>query len=273
MIQDNPALPSSQHDRPGSGGHRPRRVPGLCHLTGAVMAVAVAVTLAACSSGSGPGAHSGGHASGSPSPAAAMPTGARLGQLLAGVKLPANWSFAQGSGNGQFNSGTMIVSPSGPAPSQDSCTTVNSSVTSMGIIQWWASSYDSLALTYPNSTENEYQLNVTAGLYKPGYAAKTMSFVSALIGRCRSFKDKNLHDAPVTTSVATVPHLGQQNLFLTSQESTSNGPITTRVILVQVGNDIVGADSDNALDGNVPPATLQGFADWMLQALQAKSLA
>jgi hypothetical protein len=259
---------------PVPGGHHPRRVPGLGQAIAALMIVLVGA-VAGCSSGGIPVARPSSHDTGSAKPgasAAAMPTGTQLGQAIGSVRLPTGWTHAQGTGGGQVNSGSMITPPNGVPPSQDSCSVLDSNVSSMAVLAWWSSSYDSMVLTYPSIPANLPQLNVSAGLYKPGYAAKTMAFLTTLIGHCHSFGDKFLSNDPVTVSVTTVPHLGQQNLFLTSVEHTSAGVITARMILVEDGNVIVGSDTNTATDGDVRPATLQGFAYWMLQVLQSKSL-
>jgi hypothetical protein len=235
------------------------------------LAGSVAGSVAGCSSGGSPAAHPSSHAPGAAT--AALPTGTRLGQILGGASLPAGWSHANGAGGGQGNSGSMYEIGAGPTSYENSCTTVNSVVTALDFVGWWASSYATMVLTYPSNAVNLPQVTLTVGAYKPGYAARTMAFAAGLIGRCHSFRDKNLNNDPVTTSVQAIPRLGQQNLLLTSVEGTSNGPVTAHMVLVREGNDIVGADSNNAVGGDVRPATLQGFAAWLLQLLQPKSAA
>lgn len=232
-----------------------------------VMTIAVTATAAGCSSGGGLAAHPvhGGSTSPRPVPSTAPPTGTQLGQLLTHTKLPAGWRRASGAGGGATNSGGLAEP--GPGPSQDNCSAVDDIAAAGTFIAWWSESNAALTVEYPHEAQSLPMADLALGVFPPGYAAKTMSLVSALASRCRSFVDKLPPHNRVTTSTTVVPHLGDQNLYLTSTAHTKYGNITDQVILARVGNDIVGVNSNDAGGAAVRPATMKGFAAWLAQLL------
>jgi hypothetical protein len=247
-------------------------------LAAAVIAVAAGiVTAAGCSSGGGLDVHPSVHATtpATPHPGAsstAILNGVQLAQILDHAPPPSGWSSGKGLSSGESNSGSMVTPPYGPQRSNSMCSDLNSAVQAMSFIQWWSSSNAVRNLTYPSEPADLPQVDVAVGAYQPGYAAKTMAKAAALIGSCRSFHDKAVSNALITTSTRTIPSLGDQNLFLTSVENASTGKITAQVFLVRVGNYIVGVDTNTASAGQVRPATVQGFGGWLVQLLQSKSL-
>ena len=238
-------------------------------MTCPVMVIAALVVTAAagCSSGGGMPAGQLGHGgSTSPRPGAsraAPPTGTQLGQFLAHLTLPAGWSHATGTGGGATNSGGIVNQGPGPAASQKICSVLDSSAYASTFVEWWAESYASQIVTYPRQAQSLPEVSLSLGVFQPGYAAKTMSLVSALAGHCRSFVDKYPPHDRDTVSAAVVSHLGDQSLYLTSTEHTKDGNITDQVLLVRVGSDVVGVDSNDAGGGAVRPATVEGFAGWL----------
>lgn len=282
--KDRAALTGGSHSRPGPGGYQPRQVPGLrragrCRpallaahlevrrlrfprLAVPVVAIAAMVT-AGCSSGGGLTAGQAHHdsAPARPGTSAAPPTGSQLGEFLKHLKLPAGWSHANGAGGGEVDSGG--TARPGPGPSQVICSRLDSSAYASTFIGWWAESYASQVVTYPPEAQNLPEVTLTLGVFRPGYAARTMALVSSLAGRCRSFVDHYPPHDPDTVSATAVPHLGDQNLYLTSVERTKDGNITDQVLLTRVGNDIAGVDSNDAGGGAVRPATVKGFAGWL----------
>jgi hypothetical protein len=241
-----------------------------------VMVIGIAMA-AGCGSGGGPAAHPSSSATTSASPhpggsLSVIPTGPQLARVLGDARPPSGWSHAQGKGGGQANSGPVNKPPYGPGRSEYICSALDSAVQAYTLISWWSSSQASMILTYPSEPANLPQVDLDIGAYQPGYAAKTITGLSTLIGRCRSFHDKFGSGALTTTSMRTIPRLGDQNVFLTSVENSSGGKITAQVLLARVGNYIAGVDTNTADDGNVRPATVQGFAGWLIQLLQSRSL-
>jgi hypothetical protein len=241
-----------------------------------VIVTAACIAMAGCSSGGGLDAHQSGHSTASAAPhpgssAAAIPTGVQLGKVLNGTHLPAGWKLPPGSGD-LSNSGPTNMSQNGPPPHEYACKYVGGGAQAGYIVSWWSSSNASMILEYPAIPGNLPQVNLGIAAYAPGAAAKNMAKAAELIARCRSFRVPGLpgHD---TTSVKTIPHLGTQNLFLTAKDHLSSGSITDQMLLVRDGNYIVSVDTNTGTDGNVRPATVQGFGGWLLQQLrQAKYL-
>lgn len=233
--------------------------------------VAAIVMAAGCSSGGGITVGSHGHtaASGPPHPsssAGAIPNGNQLGQVLSGAHLPAGWKPAPGADN-LGTSGATNMAGEGPTAAEYSCNYVDSGGQVSYLINWWSAANASEVLVYPTSGSLS-QLTVIIGAYLPGDAAKDMAKAAALMAHCRSFRDPGLDGDPTRTSVQSIPHLGDQNLFLTATEHTKYGTLTGQMIMVRAGNYIVGVDTNTGDDGNVRPATVQGFGDWLLQQLQ-----
>jgi hypothetical protein len=243
------------------------------------MAVGIVMAAGCSSNGGGLAVHPSSHPTtpASPHPSAsstAIPTGTQLGKMLAGAHLPAGWTHAQGAGSGIEDSGSANMAGTGPEPAEYACKYLDSSLQAAYIINWWSSSYASLLLIYPSESANLPQVTVTVGAYAPGDAAKNMARAGALMARCRSFRDPGIDNDRDTTSVKTIPHLGDRNLFLTSREYTSNaGTLTAQLLLIQDGSYILGVDTNTAAGGNVRPATVQGFGGWLVQLLRSRSLA
>lgn len=240
-------------------------------LTAPVIAMAVGiVTAAGCGSGGGPAAQPSSQASTSATPhpsssTAAIPTGVQLGKVLDAAHLPAGWTHAQGEGNGMQSSGSMNTTKNGPLPGQYGCKYVDGSVQAGYILNWWSSSNATMILTYPSGAGTP-TVNLTVAAYAPGAAAKNMAKAAALMAHCRSFRDPGLDNDRDTTSVTTIPHLGDQNLFLTSKEHTSNaGTLIGQLLLIRAGNYILAVS--NGVNG-LRPATVQGFGGWLWQLLQ-----
>jgi hypothetical protein len=229
------------------------------------------VLAAGCSSGGGLAVRPSGHASTSvtphpSSPATAIPTGTELGKLLGGAALPAGWKHAQGMGNGMQNSGPVNGTATGPPPAEYTCKYLDSSVQAGYILSWYSASNASMILTYPSEPANLPEVNLTVAAYPPGGAAKNMAKAAALMAHCRSFRDPGEDHDRDKTSVKTIPHLGNQNLFLTSKEYTGNaGTLTGQLLLIQDGNYILGVS--NGISA-VRPATVQGFGGWLVQLLE-----
>jgi len=238
-----------------------------------VMAVATIMT-AGCSSGGGLAEHPSSHSTASSQPqpttskAAAIPNGPQLGKMLAAAHLPKGWEIAPG-GDSIGTSSSMLMAGDGPTPAEYTCKYLDSGASAGYPISWWSSSDASAVLEYPTTAANLPQVTLNVGAYAPGNAAKTMAKLAALQARCRSFRDPSVDNFPTTTSVKTIPHLGDQNLFLTSRERTNNaGTLVGQMFLVRDGNYIVAVDTNTGLDGDVRPATVQGFGAWLLQQLQ-----
>jgi hypothetical protein len=245
-------------------------------LAAAAVVVAFGIVMAAgCSSGGGLPVRPSSHATTSATPhrssgAAAIPVGTQLGALLAGAHLPAGWTHAQGAGNGMANSGSLNTAGDGPPPGQYGCKYVDGSVQAGYIVNWWASSSATMILTYP-SAANTPTVNLTIAAYAPGAAAKDMAKAAALIAHCRSFRDPGLDNDRDTTSVTTIPNLGDQNLFLTSREDTSNaGTLTGQLLLIRAGDYILAVS--NGVDA-LRPATVRGFGGWLWQLLEKSKYA
>jgi hypothetical protein len=240
------------------------------------MAAGIVMTAGCSSGGGGRTPHSAGHASTSAtqhpgSPAGAIPTGTQLGALLAGAHLPAGWKHAPGTGSID-NSGSQAMVNTGPTPAEYSCKYVDSALQAGYIVNWWSSSDATMILIYPTRAATLPQVTLTVAAYAPGRAAENMAKAAALMAHCRSFRDPGLDNDPTTTSVRTIPHLGNQNLFLTSREHTSNaGTLTGQLLLIRDGNYIAGVDTNTGEDGNVRPATVQGFGGWLVQLLRSVS--
>jgi hypothetical protein len=242
----------------------------------AVMTVGI-VMAAGCSSGGGLAVHPSGQATTSATPrpsssTAAVPTGNQLGKVLAGARLPAGWKQAPGPDN-LATSGSLNMAGDGPEPAEYTCKYLDSGLQAGYFISWYSSSSASIILVYPSSAARLPQVTLNIGGYAPGAAAKSMAKTAALMAHCRSFRDAGLDGDPTRTSVRTIPHLGNRNLFLTSTEHTKDGTLIGQMLLVQDGNFIVAVDTNTGLDGDVRPATVQGFGGWLVQLLaNSKSL-
>jgi hypothetical protein len=247
--------------------------------TTAIVTAAGILTAAGCSSGGGIDA--GGHpsspatASATPhasSPAGAVPTGVQLGKILSAAHLPAGWKLAPGA-DSSSNSGPLnTTTQQGPQPAEYACRFLSSGVQAEYIVSWWQESDATMLLEYPSKATTLPQVTLTVAAYAPGDAAKNMAKAAALMAHCRSFRDPSLDHDRDQTSVKNVPHLGDQNLFLTSSEQTSAGTVTGQLLLARVGNYIVGVATNTGDAGDVRPATVQGFGGWLAQLLEhAKS--
>lgn len=199
-------------------------------------------------------------------PAAHIPTGAQLGHLLLSAHPPAGWRPDNAAAHNEQNTGPFLQPANGPQPGQYKCTAVGSGTLAMDFMAWWNKSEASITLQYP-ADPGPPQVDLTLGAFEPGYAAKTIDMTAALASRCRSFKDKYMYNYRNTTSTTVLPHLGNQNLYVQSVAHTPHGKITDRILLVRVGNDLVGVDTNNAGGGNVRPATVKGFAGWLMHLL------
>jgi hypothetical protein len=246
-------------------------------LAAPVIALGFGVVMAAaCSSGGGLAVHPPGHATTSATPnphasATAIPTGTQLGKLLGEAVLPAGWKHAQGVGNGMQNSGSMNATATGPPPAEYTCKYLDSSVQAGYILGWYSASNASMILTYPSEPANLPEVNLTVAAYPADGAAKNMAKAAALMGRCRSFRDPGEDHDRDQTSVTTIPHLGDRNLFLTSKEYTGNaGTLTGQLLLIQDGNYILAVS--NGISA-VRPATVQGFGGWLVQLLDKSTYA
>jgi hypothetical protein len=251
-------------------------------LAAPAIVMAIGIVLATgCSGGGGGGLalHPSGHATtpATPKPSSAVGTisnGTQLGQILSQARPPTGWSSGSGLNSGEINSGSMLDNPPpGPGREQYTCSAMDTAVQAYSIIAWWSSSSATRNLAYASSQPGVSPLvTLAVGGYEPGYAVKTMDNLATLIGHCHSFHDKFGSGRLTTTSMRTIPHLGDQNLFLTSVQVESGVKVTAQVFLVRVGNYIVGVDTNTADAGNVRPATVQGFGGWLVQLLQSKSL-
>lgn len=247
--------------------------------TAAAAAIIATALVSACSSGGGltfpaagqatsPGSQAttpGGQATGSatPTPAAtaATPTGNQIGQWLASLPLPKGWARPGGAGNGETTSGSMITPPYGPNHRETICSAIGFGDQASQEIDWWSMSNATLQIDYPSDTDLP-DVELSVGVFKPGYAARTIGYYAGIVRRCRSFRDHYLHNDASHASMTTVPHLGDQNIFVTSSVHTGNvGTMTGRVLLVRVGNDLVACDDGTS--NNVRAATVQGFAAWL----------
>jgi hypothetical protein len=249
-------------------------------LAAPVILTAIGIVLATgCSGGGGLALHPSSHAATTTTPKSSPTTstisdGTQLGQILGHAQPPTGWSSGSGLNSGEINSGSMLDDPPpGPGRGQYTCSALDTAVQAYGIIAWWSSSSATRKLTYTSSQPGVSPLvTLAVGGYEPGYAVKTMDNLATLIGGCHSFHDKFGSGRPTTTSMRTIPHLGDQNLFLTSVQVESGVKVTAQVFLVRVGDYIVGVDTNTADAGDVRPATVQGFGGWLVQLLQSKSL-
>lgn len=235
-----------------------------------VIAALATAAAAGCSSGggvpAGPPSH-GAAASPRPGGSPAAPTGTQLGQFLKHTQLPAGWSHANGAGGGETSSGGTVNPGSGPQPTQNSCSTLDTSAQASTFIEWWAESNASLIVSYPREPQNLPEVTLSVGVFRPGDAAKTIARLSAQASRCRSFRDKYPPHDRDTVATSTVGHLGDQNLYLASVDYSKDGKITDQVLLVRSGNEVAGVDTNDAGGGAVRAATVRGFAGWLLGLL------
>lgn len=236
----------------------------------AVLFAGMAAT-AGCSSNGSPDGHTTSRPATPPgSPAAALPLGTQLGQLLKGAHYPAGWKPATAVAHNEIDSGSTLSPGFGPPRKGYVCPAVDSAASALNFTTWWGRSYASIVLQYPGQALSTPQVNLTLGAYSPGNAAKTIAQVAALASRCRSFRDQYMSHSRATASTRVIPHLGDQNLFLTSVNDTPNGKLTGQVLLVRSGSYLVGVETTTGTDGHVRPATVQGFAGWLLQLLHSK---
>jgi hypothetical protein len=203
--------------------------------------------------------------SASPRPSASIartPTGDELGGWLTSLQLPKGWSRPQGVGGGETTSGPLIDTPYGPNHRESTCSAIGFGDQAGEVLHWWSLSSATLQIDYP-SDPHFPDAELSVGIYKPGYAARTISYLAAIVRRCRSYPDRYLHNTPGNSSMTTIPHLGDQNILVTSSDHTSNaGTPTGRVLVVRVGNNLVA--SDDGTSNNIRAATIKGFADWLM---------
>lgn len=251
-------------NHPAISAGRPAR------MAGAVVAAASALALVAAGCGGGtnvPGKGKPDAAAGRSPSAAQIPTGTQLGHLLVDARLPAGWSQVTGVAHDEQDSGPLPEPVEGPQPRQYVCPAVNGYAQAATFTDWWGRSYASLVVQYP-SEQGPPEVTLTLAAYDPGYAARTMALTAELAGHCESFKDTYVNGYRVTATTTAVAHLGSQNLYLVSVEHTPYGNVTGQVLLVRVGNEIAGVDTNDAGGGSVRPATVQGFAAWLTGLLQ-----
>jgi hypothetical protein len=235
----------------------------------AMAAVLLAVVLAA-SGCSQPGA--GGRRGPSPaspgSSAGKVPTGTQLGSLLMDAQLPSGWQ--QAAIDTEQDSGPVNYQvPSGPPAT--TCDTLDSATNSLELIGWWSVSDAALIITSttpPPVLAFTPQMNLTVGGYLPGdYISRTLSLAASLAGRCGSFTNNQGDSNTITTG--TVPQISGHSFYMNSTSQTPNGPIADQVLVAQVGNYLIGVDTNSALDGAVSQATLEQMGAWLARLVRS----
>lgn len=130
---------------------------------------------------------------------------------------------------------------------------------------WWSVSDASYVIenTGASNPSNTDIIDLTIAAYRPVTdITQTLSMTSRLEGTCKSFTDSSGN--PVTVSLATVPDIGSQNLYLRSTTQVSGaGPSLTQLLLAQVGNYLIGVDTGTATSADISQATLDSMATWL----------
>jgi hypothetical protein len=226
----------------------------------AVMLASAAVALlAAVSAGCGGGISHRGHAS-------PTPDGTQLGSLLDRARLPAGWVVfrAQEGGGPESNSGPQLDPAVGPSGSDDSCNDAFGFLASPGdVIGWW--SVSNAVLSVQTRTAAGAPVAALAFLYIAAYqpagdAARTLSMVTSLAARCRSF---TASFGPATVSVRAVAGIGSQGLLLTWTAQTAGGTDTAQDLLAATGRYVIGVNTSSAGDDMASQATVEQFGRWL----------
>jgi len=242
-----------------------------------VLAAVVLAVVFAASGCSQPGqGNHGGHPSASPVSSSSangkVSVGSQLGSLLTHAQLPAGWAQTTGAIPEQ-DSGPSLEIVAGPPAGQDtSCETLDSDASALTFVGWWSVSNATLitksTAPLPSGSLFTPQVNLTIGGYQPAsYASQTLSTAASLASHCASFTD-NQGDS-VTVSTGTVPQISGQSFYLTSTSQTSSGPIVAQVLLAEVGNYLIGVDTNTALDGTVSQATVEQLGAWLAKLVQS----
>ncbi len=251
-----------------------RAVRARCVLRRAAATVALLSAVALAAGGCGGGTVSAaGHgkpaATARPSASATqIPTGTQLGHLLLSARLPAGWGLVTGVPHSESDTGALLQPVVGPQRGQDACPALRSGLMALTFVDWWVRSNAFISVVYAKGY-GPPEVGLTLGAYEPGYAARIMTTVTELARRCRSFRDSYASNYPVTTHATVIVGLGDQNVSVVSVEKERYGSVTGQMILARVGNDLVGVDTNNAGGGNVRPATVRGFAAWLIRVLQS----
>jgi hypothetical protein len=233
-------------------------------LAAVVLAVVFAVT--GCSQ---PGQRSQSGPTASPASSSSaggkVSVGSQLGSLLTHAQLPAGWEQATGAIPEQ-DSGPSLEIVAGPPAGQDtSCETLDSDANALTFVGWWSVSNATLIVKStapPGSALFSPQAVLTVGGYQPAdYASRTLSTAASLASHCPSFTDSQ--GDSVTVSTGTVPQISSQSFYLTSTSQTASGPIVAQVLLAEVGNYLIGVDTNTALDGTVSQATVEQLGAWL----------
>jgi hypothetical protein len=234
----------------------------------ALTVAAVALVIGGCTQNSSTGNNpptASPHPSGSGSAGGQPPTGTQLGSLLTHAKLPAGWGPVQGGASAEDDNGDFVQSPSGPQSQPHGCSIMGSAMVATYFTDWWSVSYASYTIqnTAGSNASNAAIMDLTIAAYRPASdIAQTLSMASSLEGGCKSFTDSSGN--PVTVSLATVPGIGSQNLYLRSTTQVSGaGPSVTQLLLAPVGNFLIGVDTGTATSAPISQATIDSMGTWL----------
>jgi hypothetical protein len=195
-----------------------------------------------------------------------IPTGTQLGHLLLSGRLPAGWGQVTGVAHNESDTGALLQPVVAPQRGQDTCPALRSGLMALTFVDWWVRSNASMSVVYAKGY-GPPEVGLVLGAYEPGDAARVMSAVTELARRCRSFRDSYAYNYPVTARATVIAGLGDQNISVVSVEKERYGSVTGQMVLARVGNDLVGVDTNNAGGGSVRPATVRGFAAWLIHLL------
>ena len=200
--------------------------------------------------------------------ASGIPTGTQLLQLMPyHVGEPAGWHVDPAVGAVR-NSGSVLVAPLGLLPDSSSCVYVGELSGPLGAVPWWPVSWAYTDIDRPSGTD--LGLNIVALLmagFRPGYAAKQLSWETARAAACPTFIDSMSH-LRVDTRSTVIHGLGDGALYIWNADGVGTSVVAiTETIIARTGNDIVVAQQQNE-DAMVPVRELESMCRLLIQRVR-----